>query len=307
MIETVGLTRHFNGLAAVEDLNLTIKDGEVFGFLGPNGAGKTTTIRMLCAMIAPTNGTAYIDGMDVSDPTLQLKVRQNIGLLPESPGLYESLSALQNLDFFAKMYGVSASEREGRIRTLLKALDIWDRRDDEVGGFSKGMKQKIAIARALVHEPRYVFLDEPTSGLDPVAALTVRNYLMDLKKEGRTIFINTHNLDDAERLCDRIGILRTKLLVVGTPTELADRYFGCGTTVHLREPVPDLAASLRSIPGVKEVVQDGAKLLISLNEPRTVNPQIVTEIVRMKGEIELVEDQRKGLEDVYLRIIGGMK
>jgi ABC-2 type transport system ATP-binding protein len=292
---------------AVEDLTRSIKDGEVFGFLGPNGAGKTTTIRMLCAMIAPTRGTAYIDGMDVADPTVQLKVRQNIGLLPESPGLYESLSAMQNLNFFAKMYGVSTSEREGRIRALLQTLDIWDRRDDAVGGFSKGMKQKIAIARAMVHEPRYVFLDEPTSGLDPVAAMTVRNYLMDLKKEGRTIFINTHNLDDAERLCDRIGILRTRLLVVGTPDELADLYFGRGTTVQLREPIPDLAASLRNIPGVNEVVEDGAKLIILLDEPKRVNPKIMTEIVRMKGEIELVEDQHKGLEDIYLKIIGGSR
>lgn len=307
MIETVGLTRHFDDLVAVEDLNLKIRDGEVFGFLGPNGAGKTTTIRMLCAMIAPTKGTAYIDGMDVSDPAMQLKVRENIGLLPESPGLYETLSAMQNLDFFAKMYGVSTSEREGRIRTLLQTLDIWDRRDDAVGGFSKGMKQKIAIARALVHEPRYVFLDEPTSGLDPVAASTVRHYLLDLKKEGRTIFINTHNLDDAERLCDRIGILRTRLLVEGTPNELADRYFGRRTMVQLREPVPDLATSLRSIPGVDDVTQEGAKLFISLQDPKTLNPLIVIEIVRMKGEIELVEGQQKGLEDVYLKIIGGTK
>ena len=207
MIETRDLTRKFNGLTAVDNLNLKVRDGEVFGFIGPNGAGKTTTIRMICTLIAPTSGSVLVNGLDVNDPNDAIKIRSMIGFLPEVPGLYETLSAHRNLDFYASLYGVPADKRERRIKELLELLGIWDRRDDTVGKFSKGMKQKIAIARALVHEPEFLFLDEPTSGLDPVASLTVRNFLLELKKEGRTIFINTHNLDDAERLCDTIGVM----------------------------------------------------------------------------------------------------
>ncbi|MCG7844906.1 MAG: ABC transporter ATP-binding protein, partial [Methanomassiliicoccales archaeon] len=236
MIETRAMGRRFGSTVAVEDLSLKVNAGEVFGLLGPNGAGKTTTVRMLCGLISLSSGEAYIDGLDVRDPHQRLDVRGMIGLLPESPGLYESLSAYENLDFYAKLYGCDLACRERRIKELLKALDLWDRRGEPVVGFSKGMKQKIAIARALVHEPKLLFLDEPTSGLDPSASVTVRNYLLDLKEEGRTIFLNTHNLDEAERLCDRIAILNTRLLAIGRPDELAQDYFGQHLMVHVREP-----------------------------------------------------------------------
>ena len=299
------LTRKFERTVAVEDLTITINDGEVFGFLGPNGAGKTTTIRMLCCLIEPTSGQAFVDGMDVRDKDSRIKIRQNVGLLPENPGLYESLSAYQNLEFYARMYGVPAAKRSGRITELLQALDILDRKDDAVGSFSKGMKQKIAIARALVHDPKYLFLDEPTSGLDPVSSLTVRNYLMELKREGRTIFINTHHLDEAQRLCDRIGILKTRLLAQGSPEHLANEFFGKTTMVELNAVTPETLRVVESSKGVKAFRQEGNKLYLTIDDPATDNPAIVTELVRSGASIIHVEEVKKGLEDVYLRIVGG--
>ncbi len=289
----------------MENLTITINDGEVFGFLGPNGAGKTTTIRMLCCLIDPTSGQAFVDGMDVRDKESRIKIRQNIGLLPENPGLYESLSAYQNLEFYARMYGVAAEKRSGRITELLQTLDILDRKDDPVGSFSKGMKQKIAIARALVHDPKYLFLDEPTSGLDPVSSLTVRNYLMDLKREGRTIFINTHHLDEAQRLCDTIGILKTRLLATGSPEHLANKFFGKTTMVELSEITPETLRVVQNSKGVKAFRQEGNKLFLTIDDPTKDNPAIVAELVRSGSQIVHVEEVKKGLEDVYLRIIGG--
>jgi len=305
MIEAVDLTRRFGEIVAVGSLNLTIEDGKVFGLLGPNGAGKTTTVRMLGCLIEPTDGTAYINGMDIRDRTERIKIRGMVGLLPETPGLYESLSAQRNLEFFARLYGVSQLESERRIRDLLKALEVWDRRDDAVGKFSKGMRQKIAIARALVHEPEFLFLDEPTSGLDPQAAITVRNYLLDLKKEGRTLFINTHNLDEAERLCDTIGVIRGRLLDIGSPQELSQKFYGRTTVVHLRGLNPAMLAKLRSLAGLREVRELDGKLLVSLKDPERQNPVIVSTLVGMGAEVEFVNELRHGLEDVYLKLIEG--
>jgi ABC-2 type transport system ATP-binding protein len=305
LIETVELTRKFENTVAVEDLTISIDDGEVFGFLGPNGAGKTTTIRMLCCLIEPTSGQAFVDGMDIHDPGSRIKIRQNIGLLPENPGLYESLSAYQNLEFYAKMYGVQAGKRSSRITELLQALDILDRKDDAVGSFSKGMKQKIAIARALVHDPKYLFLDEPTSGLDPVSSITVRNYLMELKRDGRTIFINTHHLDEAQKLCDKIGILKTRLLATGSPEKLANEFFGKTTMIELSEVSPETVRMLEDYKGIKAFKQDGNRLYLSIDDPTTENPIIIADLVRSGAHIIHVEEVKKGLEDVYLRIVGG--
>jgi ABC-2 type transport system ATP-binding protein len=260
---------------------------------------------MLCCLIEPTSGNAFVDGLDIHDKESRLKIRQNIGLLPENPGLYESLSAYQNLEFYAKMYGVPAAKRSGRITELLQALDILNRKDDAVGSFSKGMKQKIAIARALVHDPKYLFLDEPTSGLDPVSSITVRNYLMELKREGRTIFINTHHLDEAQKLCDQIGILKTRLLAKGSPEHLANEFFGKTTMVELNEITSETLSLVQNSKGVKAFRQDGNKLYLSIDDPTKDNPAIVAELVRSGAKIVHVEEVKKGLEDVYLRIVGG--
>lgn len=305
MIETVNLTRRFGEIVAVNSLNLTIEDGRVFGFLGPNGAGKTTTVRMLTCLIEPTYGTAYINGIDIRDKRERIRIRGMIGLLPEMPGLYESLSAQSNLEFFAKLYGIPQVERKRRIKELLQALGVWDRRNDPVGKFSRGMKQKIAIARALVHEPEFLFLDEPTSGLDPQATITVRNYLLELKKEGRTIFLNTHNLDEAEKLCDKIGVISGKLLALGSPAELSRRFYGRTTVVHLRHPRPDMVERIRFLPGVRDVRLSGKELLIDVDNPEEQNPVIVSTLIEGGAEVEFVNELKHGLEDVYLKLIGG--
>jgi len=305
MIEAVGLTRRFGEITAVDSLDLRIDDGRVFGFLGPNGAGKTTTIRMLCCLINASSGTAYINGMDIRDESSRLKIRGMIGLLPETPGLYESLSSYRNLDFYAKLYGVPEGKRQERIKELLTTLGVWDRRDEAVGKFSKGMKQKIAVARALVHEPEFLFLDEPTSGLDPQAALTVRNYLLDLKKEGRTIFLNTHNLADAERLCDTIGVLKSRLLDIGSPDELARKFYGRTTIIHLVRVTDAMVNAVSALPSVHGVRVSGNKILIDLENPESENPTIVSMLISQGAEVEFVNELKHGLEDVYMKLIEG--
>ena len=303
MIETQGLGRTFGDIVAVEDLNLQVRDGEAFAFLGPNGAGKTTTVRMLCCLISSTTGKAFIDGLDTTHAPDRLKIRGMIGFLPEAPGLYESLSAERNLDFFARLYHVPEAERDQRIMDLLKTLDLWDRRGDAVGKFSKGMKQKIAIARALIHEPKYLFLDEPTSGLDPEASHMVRDFLLELKKEGRTIFLNTHNLDEAQRVCDRIGILKRRLLAIGTPENLARQYFGRTTVVHLKNLSSEMSAAVRGMPSVLDVREVEGRMLIDLEDPAKQNPLIVERLASMGGQIMYVNELRHGLEDIYLQLV----
>ncbi len=304
MIEVHQLTRRFNGNVAVDSLDLTIEDGKVFGFIGPNGAGKTTTIRMITTLISPTSGTVLVDGLDATDPQDALEIRSRIGLLPETPGLYETLSAYRNLDFYGALYGVPPDRRKARIKELLEMLEIWDRRDDIVGKFSKGMKQKIAIARAMVHGPELLFLDEPTSGLDPEASLTVRNFLLELKKEGRTIFLNTHNLDDAERLCDTVGVMKTRLLAKGSPEELSRQFWGRTTVVHLHAVTPAMVTAVRGLSGVTDVRQADRQLLVDVTDPASVNPDIVRELVRQGGQVEAMSELRRSLEDVYLRLLG---
>jgi len=307
MIETVELTREFKDIIAVENLTMTVKEGEVFGFIGPNGAGKTTTVRMLCCLVNPTRGSAFVNGLDITNPKDIIRIRGMIGLLPETPGLYESLSAYRNLDFFAQLYGISREERERRIKDLLTALAVWDRRDDPVAKFSKGMKQKIAIARALVHEPSFLFLDEPTSGLDPQASMTVRNYLMDLKKEGITIFLNTHNLDEAEKLCDRIGVIQRVLLAIGSPEELSRKFWGKTTVVRLPLVTAEMVRAVESIPSVRRVKEAEGKLLVELENPDRNNHLIVKALVDKGAQVEYVNELKHGLEDIYLRLVGGPK
>ncbi|MBU0623699.1 MAG: ABC transporter ATP-binding protein [Candidatus Thermoplasmatota archaeon] len=305
MIEIVGLGRTFDGKAAVEDLNLKVEKGEVFGLLGPNGAGKTTTIRMLTCLIKQTSGTAFVNGLEINTSSDSQKIRGMVGVLPESPGLYESLSANRNLDFFAQLYGVPKDKREKRIEELLKMLDLWDRRDEPVATYSKGMKQKIAIARAFVHDPQVVFLDEPTAGLDPQASLTVREFLVALKKEGRTVFINSHHLDEVERLCDRIAVMNRTALAIGSPKDLARRYWGRTTVVELAVPDPRYVDIVRGLDFASNVRVDEGRILVDLDDPGIRNPVIVEELTRAGAKIEYVTELKRSLEDVYMKLIGG--
>jgi len=303
LIDTNNLTRTFGNLTAVDNLTLHIEKGEVFGFLGPNGAGKTTTVRMLCCLIGKTSGEATVGGYSISNSDDALKIRKIIGFLPENVGLYDSLSAYRNLDFYGQLYEVPAVARKENIERLLKALGIWERREDAVGGFSKGMKQKIAIARALIHDPPMVFLDEPTANLDPEASKTVRDFVMELKKEKRTIILNTHNLNEAERLCDRIAILKSKLVAVDAPKNLERSLYSRKTIVHL-DTIPDsIMSAVQNLNVVKSVRTMDNKLVLELENPEADNPQVVKAVVLAGGNVQYVTELRSTLEDVYLKLI----
>jgi ABC-2 type transport system ATP-binding protein len=303
MIDTQNLTRKFGNLTAVENVTLHVEEGEVFGFLGPNGAGKTTTVRMLCCLIGKSGGEATIGDYTIDKEDDCLKIRKMVGLLPENVGLYDSLSAYRNLDFFGQLYEVPENERRENIERFLRLLEIWDRREDAVGTFSKGTKQKIAIARALIHDPKVLFLDEPTANLDPEAAKTVRDFILELKKEKRTIFLNTHNLDEAERLCDRIAILKTKLVAVGSPKDLELSLYNRKTIVHLQSVTSAVKVAVEKLSAVKNVRTSDNKLILDIDNPEKDNPAVVRAIVGAGGDVQYVTELRSTLEDVYLKLI----
>jgi len=301
MIRTQGLTRTFSGRPAVEALDLEVRPGEVFGFLGPNGAGKTTTVRLLCCLIAPSGGRAWVNGLEIG--VASDAIRSSVGILTESPGLYDRMSAERNLDIFGRLYGMPADQRRAQIRRYLQLLELWEQRDQPVGTFSKGMRQKLALVRALLHEPPVLFLDEPTSALDPQAAKTVRDFVGELRREGRTIFLCTHNLDEAERLCDRIAVLRTRLIAVDTPDGLRQRLFGRRTVVRVGNLAPGMVAAVRALPFVHGLAENGRELTVDLSEPETQNPALVNRLVGLGAEIQYVTELRHSLEDVYLTLI----
>jgi ABC-2 type transport system ATP-binding protein len=299
MIKTQSLTKKFGDILAVSGLTLDIPEGEVFGFLGPNGAGKTTTVRMLTSLIGATSGSAWVNSFEVGkqDP----EIRRTVGLLTETPGLYDNLSAERNLQIYASLYEVK--DPLGQIEKYLRMLGLWERRQDPAGTFSKGMKQKLAIARALLHEPRTLFLDEPTSALDPEAARVVRDFIIDIKGQGRTIFLCTHNLDEADRLCDRIGVFKTHLLVVDTPAHLRSQLFGRKVVFHLRQADEALAAQVKGFPFVQEVRLVDNKLLVTLDDPENHNPDIIRSLVAAGADLQFVGELRHSLEDVYLQLV----
>ncbi len=300
MIITQGLTKHFNGKVAVEDLTLEVREGEVFGFLGPNGAGKTTTVRMLCCLIAPTAGTAWVNGYQIGRE--DSAIRASVGILTEAPGLYERLSAEKNLSIYARLYGVR--DVAGQVEKYLRLLGLWDERKRAVAEFSKGMKQKLAIARALVHEPRVLFLDEPTAALDPEAARVVRDFIEELKGQGRTIFLCTHNLDEADRLCDRIAVFKQRLIQVDTPQNLRQQLYGRKVAIRLRAITPALVARIQALPFVQDVhIQDG-QIVVALDDPDNQNPQIVRALVEAGADVQYVGELHHSLEEVYFKLIG---
>jgi ABC-2 type transport system ATP-binding protein len=299
MIHTQNLTKRFKSVLAVDNLSLDVNEGEVFGFLGPNGAGKTTTVRMLTSLISPTEGSAVVNGYRLGQE--DINIRRTVGILTETPGMYDNLSAEYNLRIFAKLYEVK--DPAGQVEKYLRMLGLWKRRFDEVGTFSKGMKQKLAIARSLLHEPRILFLDEPTSGLDPEAARLVRDFIQDLRREGRTIFMCTHNLDEADRLCDRVGVFKTRLLVMDTPDRLRSQLFGRKVVFHLRDADPTLPARIQQMPAVHEARLLDGKLVVTVDDPEQTNPDIIRVLVGCGADIQFVGELRHSLEDVYLRLI----
>jgi ABC-2 type transport system ATP-binding protein len=284
-------------------MDLEVRRGEVLGLLGPNGAGKTTTVRMLTALIEPSEGRATVDGFDVV--TAAEDVRSRVGILTETPGLYEKLSAGANLDFFGRLYGLDDATRSERIERHLRLFSLWDRRDEHAGTFSKGMKQKLAIARALLHEPAVVFLDEPTAALDPEAAFIVREAIEALRRSGRTIVLATHNLDEANRLCDRVAFVRGGLLRIATPAELRDNANGRGVDITLASaPDPSLVAIARAIAGVTGVSADGHALVIAAPSPAVVTPGLVRALVEAGADILGVHERVTTLEEAYFEVMG---
>jgi ABC-2 type transport system ATP-binding protein len=309
MIRTTALTKRFPGpkdgaaVLAVDRLDLHVEEGQVFGFLGPNGAGKTTTVRMLTCLVGPTSGEAWVNDLQVGRQDTD--IRRSVGILTETPGLYDRLSAEKNLTIFARLYEVK--NVPGQVEKYLRMLGLWDRRDDLAGNFSKGMKQKLAICRALLHEPRVLFLDEPTSGLDPEAAKLVHDFIAGLKVEGRTIFMCTHNLDEADRLCDRIGVMKQRLLVVDTPQNLRKQLYGRKVVFHLRQADARLIELVRALPFARDVqaveLASGWKIVVGLDDPEAQNPVIVRRLVEAGADVQFVGEIRHSLEDVYLSLI----
>ncbi len=302
MIHTENLSRRFGDRTAVDRLSFDVQAGEIVGLLGPNGAGKTTTIRMLAGMIAPSSGSLRVGEYDPSrEPE---RVHEIVGLLTESPGFYERLTAEQNLVYFARFYdGIDAV---GAVDRSLERMGLSERRHDRVGTFSKGMKQRLALARALLHGPRILFLDEPTAGLDPEAARDLRELIVELSGERRTIVLSTHNLAEAEGICERIAIFRTELIALGTPTALREERFRPTVRVRLARGTTRLIDALRDLPFVQAVEAesgDGGLLSVSLDDIDRDRPKLVTRIVELGGEILEVAENRRTLEDVYLDLV----
>jgi len=309
VISTQRLTRRFGSFTAVDSLTLQVPPGEVFGFLGPNGAGKTTVMRMLAALISPTEGEAHVAGLDVR--TQGHQIRQRVGILTESPGLYRKLSPLENLRFYAKLYGVP--QPDARARAMLGMLQMEAYQDKPVGQFSKGMTQKIAIARALIHDPQLVFLDEPTSGLDPEASYLVREFIAGLKAQGKTVFLCTHRLEEAERLCDRVAVFRRKILAIDTPQGLRRGRFGSRTLIEVSHRDEALIQAAKSLPFVTSALWQAAgptdppTMAVTLGDPRTQNPALIRKLVEQGAEIRFVREEQASLEQAYLSLTGSLK
>lgn len=302
LIETENLTKKFDDLTAVDNISLEVNDGEVFGFLGPNGAGKTTTVRMLCCLISKTSGNATISGYDIGNKDDSLKIRKIIGLVPDNVGLTEHLTAYDNLDIYGKIYDCSDSQRKESIRRFLDMLGLWDKRNVLAGALSKGMKQKLAIARALIHDPEVLFMDEPTANLDPEAAKTVRDFILELKKEKKTIFLNTHNLDEAQRICDKIAILNTKLRAIGTPDYL-ERAVKERKTIITLEQTNDKVLRALSKLSLKNLKYENYTLSFDVADPDSENWQVIEAIVLAGGHVTKVDVVGSTLEAVYLKLV----
>jgi ABC-2 type transport system ATP-binding protein len=302
LIETEGLTKRFGSLTAVDSLTIRVDEGEVFGFLGPNGAGKTTTMRMLSCLVSKSSGTATVAGCDIGRPSDAERIRSMIGVLPESAGLYDDLSARRNIEYYGRIQGLSQQKRDANIERLLKRLGLWDKRDESTGTFSKGMKQKVAIARALVHDPKVVFLDEPTANLDPESSKTIRDVILELKRDGKTVFFNTHNLDEAQRVCDRVGVIKGRLLAVDSPGRLGNAVTARRTAFTLEKLDAAILAAVRRSSG-GNVETDGDTLYVGVEDPVRENPEIVQAVIEAGGRVVYVTDLSPSLEAAYLKLV----
>ncbi len=295
------LSKHFGERIAFEDVSFDVGYGEVFGFLGPNGAGKTTTVRTLGTLISPTSGSATVAGIPLNAANGP-EIRGRISIMPESPGLYLRLTVTENLRCFAGLYGLD--DASGRIERTLRAVNLQDRAGDPSGSLSKGLRQRVALARALLNDPAVLFLDEPTSGLDPVAAHDVHELIVSLRERGVTIFLTTHRLAEAERLCHRVAILSRTLRLVGTPDELRTRLFNQALEVHVLAPLADPGATFVGLPAVDrwEALGPG-RYTLAVSDPQTAAPAVARALVGAGADILSLSESRHSLEDVYLELI----
>ena len=299
MLTASHLTRRFGDRLALDDLSIDLEGGEIFALLGPNGAGKTTTLRLLAGLIAATSGTVLVDG-EAMTPASASRLRARIGFLTEAPGLWDSLTVRQNLLVYARLYGLESPARA--VDDVLRVFEIPDRGNDRAAELSKGLKQRVALARSLLHNPRIVLLDEPTSGLDPESAREVRELIVGLRDEGRTVMICTHNLDEVERVADRVAVLRTRLVATGTPAALRDRMFPPRIRVIMRQPASSFV-DLVQRAGFTNASADGAVLLVALDGRAPGTPDLVRRLVEAGADIEAVEPEERRLEDVYLKLL----
>ena len=305
MIRTAHLTKRFDSITAVEDLTLEVAEGEVFGFLGPAGAGKTTAVRILCTLIAPTAGEAWVAGWQIgASEEANASIRRSIGLLTEMPGLYERLSAERNLHIFAGLYGTA--DGVVQVKRYLQSMDLWNQRKDPVGNLSRGLQQKVAIARALLHEPRVLFLDEPTNGLDPESARMVRESIAELRTQGRTILLCTRNMVEADQLCDRVGILSRRLLRVDTPEHLRQRLWAPRVTFRMRGRAAPYQTLLSALPFVRTVTCSDDSLtaiLTSGAERQEAMAAMVRRLVEAGADLFAVAEASHAPEDDYLTLL----
>lgn len=294
------LTKRFGERVAFDDVSFSIGYGEVFGFLGPNGAGKTTTVRTLGTLLVPSSGVAFVAGIPLS-PKNGSAIRSRISLMPESPGLYLRLTVLENLQCFAGLYELD--DVPGRIRRALRAVNLEDRAGDLCGSLSKGLRQRVALARALLNDPAVLFLDEPTSGLDPVASREVHDLIASLRERGVTIFLTTHRLEEAERLCDRVAILNTTLRLIGRPDELRQQLFRRSVNVRLRAPLDDPTAVFGAVPEVEGWEPTPSGYTLAVSDPDLAIPPLARALVAADADILSLAESRHSLEDVYLELI----
>jgi len=302
MIRTNNLSRSFQTIQAVSQLNLEIPAGIVFGVLGPNGSGKTTTIRLLLGLLEPTQGSAEVFGFDSSKQGAE--IRERTGALLEHTGLYERLTAYDNLEFYGKIYHIPTSKRHARIEELLKHIQLWDRRNEVVGAWSRGMKQKLAVARTLLHQPELIFLDEPTAGLDPLAASALREDLEQLVKENQvTVFLTTHNLTDAERLCQQVAVIKSgQLLAVGKPDELRSKKDGMQVQIIGTGFTDKIFTYLTAHPDVIRVQSTDNTISLELRQNARID-EIIAELVMDGVRLEEVRKNKVSLEDIFLDLV----
>ena len=299
MLTASHLTRRFGERVAVDDVSFELAPGEIFALLGPNGAGKTTTLRMIAGLIAPTSGTVRIGGEAMTRETAP-RLRGTIGFLTEAPGLWDRLTVRQNLRTYARLHGLSGPD--ARVDAALDLFDLRDRAAEPAVHLSKGLKQRVALARTLLHDPRIILLDEPTAGLDPQSAREVRELILRLRQERRSVMVSTHNLDEAERVADRVVVLRGRLVALDTPGALRRRLFGARVRIDVAGPAGRYRDALLTAGAIDVRVEEHS-LSVGLQGDLTA-PRLVRLLVESGADILSVTPEEAPLEEVYLRLLG---